>query len=81
LFRKAPDRITVFNVQDRSLHPWIRRDGLIERLFAAACNDDLIALRMESLGETTANPRASAGYQNCVATDFHDVFSFTCILR
>jgi hypothetical protein len=75
-FRETPDRLTVFKVQDCSLHPGIRRDGLIEQLFAATCNNHLIALRMESLGETTADPRASTGYHNCIAGYFHDVFSF-----
>src|SRR6202166_3489218 len=72
-FRESADRFTVLNVQNRRLHPWIRRDGLIEQVLAAACNDDLIALRVESLGEPAADTRASAGYEYCVATYFHDV--------
>src|ERR1700722_4857091 len=71
-FRESADRFTVLNVQDRGLHPGMGRDGLIEEVLAAACNDHLIALRVESLGEATADTRASTGYQDCVAIYFHD---------
>jgi hypothetical protein len=75
LFREAPDRVSVLDVKLCGLHPWIRRNRLVEQLLAAARNDDLVPLSMKSLRKGAANTGASACDQNGVAIYLHDVFS------
>src|ERR1700721_2912155 len=76
LLGKTPNGVRALNVEDRTLHTRIGLHGFLQQIFAAAGNDDLIAFRAKRLGQASANSRSSAGNQNRVPADLHDVFSF-----
>ena len=56
----------VLDVQGERLHPGVGGGGLVEGLFAAAGDDDLVAESVEGLSQPAANAGASAGDENGV---------------
>jgi hypothetical protein len=72
---KAADRISVFDVQDRGLHSWIRGDGFFKQLLAPAGDDHLVAERMKGLRECPPDARTPACDQNRISIHLHVVLS------
>ena len=71
LSRERADVGGVLDVEHKGGHARVCGSGLVERLLAAAGDDDVVSERVEGLCQTAADAGGSARDQDCVAGSFH----------
>ena len=69
--REGWEAVEVLHVEDGRLHAGIGGGDFVEQRFAAAGDDDVIALFVESFGESAADAGAAAGDEDGVPFDVH----------